>query len=105
MLQPKKYHLSEFAIYKASCNKNRVYVNFYFILFYLFIYFFYGPSIFLVLNSDNSMNKVFLQTNLERNFTNSLYIFVLSVNFENLTVRLNVFITSLMLTKFQENQR
>ena len=60
MLQPKKYHLSEFAIYKASCNKNRVYVNFYFILFYLFIYFFYGPSIFLVLNSDNSMNKVFL---------------------------------------------
>ena len=29
MLQPKKYHLSEFAIYKASCNKNRVYVIFF----------------------------------------------------------------------------
>ena len=94
MLQPKKYHLLEFAIYKASCDKNRVYVIFFMVLVF-----------FLVLNSDNSMNKVFLQTNLERNSTNSSYIFVLSVNFENLTVRLNVFITSLMLTKFQENQR
>ena len=50
-------------------------------------------------------NKVSLQTSLERNPTNSSYIFVLNVNFENLTVRLYVFITSLMLTKFQENQR
>ena len=50
-------------------------------------------------------NKVSLQIILERNPTNSSYIFVLSVNFENLTVRLNVLITSLMLTKFQENQR
>ena len=50
-------------------------------------------------------NKVSLQTNLERNPTNSSYIFMLSVNFENLTIRLHVLITSLMLTKFQENQR
>ena len=50
------------------------------------------------------MNKVFLQTTLERNLTNLSYIFILSVNFENLTVKLHVLITSLMLTKFQENQ-
>ena len=50
-------------------------------------------------------NKISLQISLERNPTNSSYIFVLNVNFENLTVRLYVFITSLMLTKFQENQR
>ena len=50
-------------------------------------------------------NKVSLQTSLERNPTNSSYIFVLNVKFENLTVRLYVLITSLMLTKFQENQR
>ena len=51
------------------------------------------------------MNKVSFQTNLERNPTNSLYICILSVNFENLTIRLHVLITSLILTKFQENQR
>ena len=51
------------------------------------------------------MNKVSFQTSLERNPTNSLYIFILSVNFENLTIRLHVLITSLILTKFQENQR
>ena len=50
-------------------------------------------------------NKVSLQTSLKRNSTNLSYIFILSVNFENLTVRLHVLITSLMLTKFQENQR
>ena len=50
-------------------------------------------------------NKISLQPSLERNPTNSSYIFVLNVNFENLTVRLYVFFTSLMLTKFQENQR
>ena len=50
-------------------------------------------------------NKVYLQTSLERNPTNSLYIFTLSVNFENLTIRLHVLITFLMLTKFQEYQR
>ena len=51
------------------------------------------------------MNKVSLQTNLERNPTNSSYIFILSVNFENITAVLHVLIISLMLTKFQENQR
>ena len=50
-------------------------------------------------------NKVSLQISLERNPTSSSYIFILSVNFENLTVRLHVLITSKMLTKFQENQR
>ena len=50
-------------------------------------------------------NKISLQPSLERNPTNSSYIFVLNVNFENLTIRLYVFIISLMLTKFQENQR
>ena len=49
-------------------------------------------------------NKVSLQASLERNPTNSSYIFILSVNFENLTVRLHVPIKSLMLIKFQENQ-
>ena len=49
--------------------------------------------------------KVSLQTSLERNPTNSPYIFILSVNFKNLTVRLHVLITSKMLTKFQENQK
>ena len=51
------------------------------------------------------MNKVSIQTSLERNPTNSSYIFILSVNFENLTVKLHILITSKMLTKFQENQR
>ena len=50
-------------------------------------------------------SKVSLQTSLERNPTNSSYIFILNVNFENLTVKLHVFITSLILAKFQENQR
>ena len=50
-------------------------------------------------------NKVCLETNLEKNFTGSSYIFILSVNFENLTIRLHGLITSLMLTKFQGNQR
>ena len=50
-------------------------------------------------------NKVSLQTNLERNLTNLSYIFILSVNFKNLTVRLHDLITSLILTKFQGNQR
>ena len=51
------------------------------------------------------MNKVSLKISLEKNPTNSSYIFILSVNFKNLTAKLHVFITSLMLTKFQENQR
>ena len=50
-------------------------------------------------------NKVCLETNLEKNFTGSSYIFILNVNFENLTIRLHGLITSFMLTKFLENQR
>ena len=42
----------------------------------------------------------------EQNFSpNSLYIFILSVNFENLTAELYVLIISFMLVKFQEVQR
>ena len=36
------------------------------------------------------MNKVFLQTSLEENFLNFSYIYILSVNFENLTVEFHV---------------
>ena len=50
-------------------------------------------------------NKVSLQINLEKNPTNSSYIFILSVNFENLIIRLHILIISLILTKFQENQK
>ena len=51
------------------------------------------------------MNKVYLQTTLEGNSTNSSCIFLLSENFENLTVELHVFILFFMLAKFQEDQR
>ena len=51
------------------------------------------------------MNTTSLQTSLERNPTNLSYIFILSVNFENLTVILHVLITFLMFTKFQKDQR
>ena len=46
------------------------------------------------------LNKVSLQISLERNFSNSLYIFILGMNFENLTVKLHVLIISFMLAKF-----
>ena len=48
-------------------------------------------------------SKVSLQTNLERNSMNSSYISILSVNFENLTVRLYVLIIFFVHVKFQEN--
>ena len=51
------------------------------------------------------MNKVSLQTSLERNSINLSYISILSVNFENLTVRLHVLIIFFMHVKFQEDQR
>ena len=51
------------------------------------------------------MNKVYLQTTLEGNSTNSSCIFLLSENFENLTVELHVLILFFMLAKFQEDQR
>ena len=51
------------------------------------------------------MNKVSLQTSLERNSINLSYISILSVNFENLTVRSHVLIIFFMHVKFQEDQR
>ena len=51
------------------------------------------------------MNKVSLQTSLERNSINLSYISILSVNFENLTVRFHVHIIFFMHVKFQEDQR
>ena len=39
-----------------------------------------------------NLNKVFLQTSLEKNSINSSYISILSMNFENLIVRLHVLI-------------
>ena len=51
------------------------------------------------------LNKVSLQTSLKRNSTNSSYISILSVNFENLTVTLHVLIIFFMQVKFQEDQR
>ena len=50
-------------------------------------------------------NKVFFQTSLEKNLSNLLYIFILSVKFENLTIGLHVLILSFILAKFQEYQR
>ena len=46
-------------------------------------------------------NKVSLQISLEYNPSNLSYIFILSVKFENLTIRLHVFIIFFMLAKFQ----
>ena len=45
------------------------------------------------------------QTSLEKNPSNSSYIFWLDVNFENLTIRLYVLIISFTLAKFQENHK
>ena len=42
---------------------------------------------------------------ISENSSNFFYIFLLNVNYKNLTVRLYVFIISFMLAKFQENQR
>ena len=50
-------------------------------------------------------NKVSLQTSLEINPSNLSYIFILSVNFENLTIGLQVLIISFVLTKFQEDKK
>ena len=49
-------------------------------------------------------NQVSFQISLRKNLTNSSYIFILNINFENLTVRLHILITFLILIKFQENQ-
>ena len=42
---------------------------------------------------------------MSENSSNFFYIFLLNVNYKNLTVGLYVFIISFMLAKFQENQR
>ena len=42
---------------------------------------------------------------LEKNPPNSSYIFLLDVNFENLTIELHVLIISSMLVKFQKDQK
>ena len=39
---------------------------------------------------QRQMEKVFLQTSLERNPSNASYIFLLDMNFENLTIVLHV---------------
>jgi len=49
-------------------------------------------------------NKIFLQISLKRNSTYFSYIFILSVNFENITIRLYVFIISFMFANFQKDQ-
>ena len=51
------------------------------------------------------LNKVSLQTSLKRNSTNFSYISILSVNFENLTVKLHVVTIFFMHVKFQKDQR
>ena len=52
-----------------------------------------------------SWENVSFQTNLEKNPSNSSYIFLLDVNFENLIIELHVFIISFMFAKFQEYQK
>ena len=54
---------------------------------------------------ETFLENVSLQTNLEKNHSNSSYIFLLVVIFENLTVELYVLIISFMLVKFQKDQR
>ena len=51
------------------------------------------------------LNKISFKTSLERKLSNLSYIFILSVNFENLTIELHVFIISFILAKYQEDQR
>ena len=51
------------------------------------------------------MENASLQTNLEKNHSNSYFIFFLVVNFENLTIRLHVFMVFFILAKFQGNKK
>ena len=59
--------------------------------------------IFIFLYPKLLVNKVSLRISLERNLTNSSYIFILSMNFENLTIRLRVLIMFFMLAKHQRS--
>ena len=51
------------------------------------------------------MNKVSLQISLEKNPKNSSYIFILNVNFKNLTIGLHILIISFMLSNFQKDKK
>ena len=51
------------------------------------------------------IEKVSIQTNLKRNLPNSFYIFLLDMNFENLTTGLYVLIIFSIFAKFQKGQR
>ena len=51
-----------------------------------------------------TLDKVFLQTSLKRNILISSYIFLLNVNFKNLTGRLHVLYVLNMHVKFHSNQ-
>ena len=51
-----------------------------------------------------TLDKVFLQTSLKRNILISSYIFLLNVNFENLTNELYVLYVLMMHVKFRSNQ-
>ena len=50
------------------------------------------------------MEKVYFQASLEKNILNSSYIFLLSVKFENITVKLHVFYVFNMHVKFHSNR-
>ena len=50
-------------------------------------------------------NKVSFEISLEKNSTNFSYIFILSVNFKNLIVKLYVFIIFFIFAKFQKDQK
>ena len=47
---------------------------------------------------NNILKKMFF-------FLNSIYIYILDVNFENITVKLHILIISFMFAKFQRDQR
>ena len=54
----------------------------------------------VVIKGGFCKENISLQTNLEKTFSNSFYIFLLYLNFELLTVGLYVLITFSMLVKF-----
>ena len=58
----------------------------------------------IALSPRSWVNKVSLQTILERNFLNLSFIFLLNVKFENLTVRLHVLYIFNMHVKFIKNK-
>ena len=66
----------------------------------------------LVTNSSTILVKIPVRNCQSKSYLNKVslqilqtYIFILHVNFENLTLGLNVLIISFMLAKFQEDQR